>query len=121
MAEKHAISALSSSCYRCSSDSGDQAKFTKCCLCNRWAHTKCVNLVGIKSENICNVRYLCDVCFTEVSALKKFINDIEEFKSDLKSITAKTDKMMEIVDNKMARMEEISIKVDEATEGLTGH
>ncbi|MPC97909.1 hypothetical protein E2C01_093252 [Portunus trituberculatus] len=84
MAEKYAISALlTSSCYRCSSDSGDPAKFIKCCLCNRWAHTKCVNLVGIKSENICNVRYLCDVCFTEVSALKKFINDVEEFKSDL--------------------------------------
>ncbi|MPC96099.1 hypothetical protein E2C01_091337 [Portunus trituberculatus] len=59
-------------------------------------------------------RSLSVVCVTGVGS-----EEIEEFKSDLKSITAKADKMMEIVDNKMAKMEEISIKVDEATVGLT--
>ncbi|MPC94465.1 hypothetical protein E2C01_089636 [Portunus trituberculatus] len=65
---------------------------------------------GLNLKNICNVRYLYGVCFIEVSSLKKFINDVEEFKSDFKSITAKADKMMEIAAQKLENVKKLTTK-----------
>lgn len=104
-------------CYKCDSTAPD-VKLVKCCLCSRFAHTKCIGMSGLKYENIAQVRYLCDACFDEVSSLKNLICDIAEIKKDLKNVTAKADRMTNALDEKLLSFDDIRKKVTEATSEL---
>ena len=103
-------------CYKCKDLGGD--KWVKCGFCANHAHTKCVYLTGVKTENIQHVNWLCDPCYKDLSYLKKFKCEMEEFKNDLKEMTSKADKIMEKVDTKLDAILEFGDKMDEAAGNL---
>ena len=100
-----------SGCYKCKDIIGD--KWVRCRFCSNHAHTKCVYMTGIKSENIPHVNWLCDPCVKELIAIKRFKAEMEEFKNGLKEITSKADKMMQKVDIKLDKIVEFGSKLDE--------
>lgn len=116
MAEAGASAGSSSLCYQCKDTVSD--KWITCVFCKNIAHTKCANVSGIKHENLIRVKWLCDICYHELSALKKFKGEMEEFKNYLKDINSKTDDMIQKVDTRLEKISQSGSKIEEASSNL---
>ncbi len=103
-------------CVQCNDFFGD--KWVRCGFCAKYAHTKCVYLWGIKTENITHVNWLCNLCFEELPSLRQFKSEMKELKNHLKEVTSKVTDMMKKVDRNLDRLVEYGNRMNEAIESL---
>ena len=66
------------SCYRCSNKHGPDKDWIGCPTCENWAHKKCVNLGGLKAEDVRLVSWICEPCLNDYKRLKKLNVDLKK-------------------------------------------
>lgn len=88
-----------SGCYICNKNLKNE-KWIGCITCNRWSHTKCASLTGIKEDNIKKVNWVCDNCKVEFITWKCNKNDLDDFRKLVhEGFKAVNDKVDSLSDN----------------------
>lgn len=93
-------------CYLCKDDKGDHTKWIGCSTCERWAHIKCANLIGIKAENIKHITWVCKNCITELISVRDMVNELDYYRKQMKMMSENVEKVMTKFEGKIDNISE---------------